>query len=224
MIYYRRNLPHIFIKGYAFFVTTRLDGSIPTARIKQLHNELENSKKTISAIQDLSIRKASNLKIQRKFFKEYELLLHHGNYGPHWLSDHAVAEIVKNSFHWGDPDKYQLYAFTIMPNHVHLVLKPVFQDSDNTEQTPPKRPNDKGDYFLSNLLQSIKKYSAREANKVLGRKGKFWQHENYDHLVRDYDELLRCMDYTLNNPIKAGLAKAQDDYKWNYVNWELLEE
>ena len=224
MIYYRRNLPHYFIKGSVFFVTTRLAGSIPMARLEQLHNELENGKKSIKAIQDLSMRKDSNLKLQRWFFKEYEALLHYGNWGPKWLAVDAVAEIVKDSFHWGEGDRYQLFAFTIMPNHAHIVLKPIFPDNDTTEQTPPKRPNDKDDYFLSNLLQSIKKYSAREANKVLGREGNFWQHESYDHLVRDYDELIRCMDYTLNNPIKTGLANYQNDYKWNYVNRQLLEE
>jgi len=223
MIYYRRHLPHFFIKGCTFFVTTRLAGSIPMARLEQLHNELENNKKPIRAIKNFAERRESNLKLQRWFFKEYESLLHYGNWGPQWLTNDAVAEIVKDSFHWGEGDRYQLFAFTIMPNHAHLVLRPLFPDGESAEQTPPKRPNDKGDYFLSNLLQSIKKYSGREANKVLGRDGKFWQHESYDHLIRDGDELIRCMEYTLNNPIKAGLAKSRENYKWNYVNRQLLE-
>ena len=67
-------------------------------------------------------------------------------------------------------------------------------------------------------MQDIKKFTAREANKVLDRKGKFWQHESYDHVVRDQKELREIVKYILNNPVKAGLCEDIDKWKWNYFN------
>ncbi len=67
-------------------------------------------------------------------------------------------------------------------------------------------------------MESIKKFSARTCNKLLNRTGKpFWQHESYDRLVRDRDELYRIIAYVLDNPIKAGLCENHKDWKWSYI-------
>ena len=66
---------------------------------------------------------------------------------------------------------------------------------------------------VDDIMKSIKGYSAREANKILGRKGSFWQTESFDHIVRNEDELNRIVKYVIMNPVKAGLAE-----KWQ--NWE----
>jgi putative transposase len=54
------------------------------------------------------------------------------------------------------------------------------------------------------------------SNKLLKRKGIFWQHESYDHVVRDQDECSRIIRYVLENPVKAGLAGSAGEWKWNY--------
>jgi len=73
-----------------------------------------------------------------------------------------------------------------MANHVHVLLLRI---------TP------------SRLLQSLKGFTAREANRVLGRTGEpFWQAESYDHWVRDENEYGRIAAYIENNPVKAGLV------------------
>ena len=70
-------------------------------------------------------------------------------------------------------------------------------------------------------MKNIKSYSAREANKILGRRGSFWQAESYDHIVRDEDELERIIKYVIYNPVKAGLVDRWEDWKHTYLleNW-----
>ena len=74
-------------------------------------------------------------------------------------------------------------------------------------------------YPLKRIMQSLKRYTARQANKVLERKGAFWQAESYDHVVRDADELVRIVQYVINNPVKAGLVSYWEAWPWTYVNW-----
>ena len=67
-------------------------------------------------------------------------------------------------------------------------------------------------------MQSIKRFSARQANKILNRTGSFWQAESYDHVVRDENEYYRVVKYISNNPVKAGLIEKCEDWKFNYCN------
>lgn len=65
-------------------------------------------------------------------------------------------------------------------------------------------------------MQSLKGYTARKANCLLGRSGTFWQHESYDHVVRDPSEWRRIVNYVLNNPVKAGLVDTWEKWQWSY--------
>ena len=68
----------------------------------------------------------------------------------------------------------------------------------------------------SRFLQTLKGYTAREANRLLGRTGQpFWQAETYDHTVRDDRESDRIKAYIENNPVKAGLVAKAEDYIWS---------
>ncbi|MEX1097888.1 MAG: hypothetical protein WED34_17720 [Planctomycetales bacterium] len=64
-------------------------------------------------------------------------------------------------------------------------------------------------------MQSVKGYTARGCNKLLGLSGAFWQDESYDHVVRDQEELFRIIDYIENNPVKAGLVARREDWKFS---------
>jgi REP element-mobilizing transposase RayT len=68
-------------------------------------------------------------------------------------------------------------------------------------------------------MQSLKWYTAKECNKILNCTGQFWQHESYDHVVRNEEELNRIIEYILNNPVKAGLVETHEDWKWNYCKY-----
>jgi len=53
------------------------------------------------------------------------------------------------------------------------------------------------------------------ANTILGRQGKFWQIESYDHWIRDEQEFWRVIEYIENNPVKIGLCQKPEDWKWS---------
>jgi REP element-mobilizing transposase RayT len=72
---------------------------------------------------------------------------------------------------------------------------------------------------MSAIMHSLKRYTARESNLLLGREGQFWQHENYDHVVRDEAELNRIIRYVLNNPAEAGLVERWEDWQWSYCKY-----
>jgi len=67
-------------------------------------------------------------------------------------------------------------------------------------------------------MQSIKRVSARESNKILQREGTFWLNESFDRLVRDDKELYFTIEYVINNPVKAGLCKRPEDWKYTYLH------
>lgn len=79
-----------------------------------------------------------------------------------------------------------------MPNHVHAVFKA------------------RAGFSLRRILHGWKSFTANQCNKILGRTGPFWMEESYDRLIRDEDELRRFVNYTLENPAKAGLVS----WKW----------
>ena len=103
-------------------------------------------------------------------------------------------------------------------NHVHVVFTPLPMRSsktDNTTQTNSLCYN-----TLSTIMQSLKGYTARKANLLLGRSGPFWQHESYDHVIRDPSEWQRIVTYVLNNPVKAGLVDTWEKWQWSYCRLE----
>ena len=77
-------------------------------------------------------------------------------------------------------------------------------------------------YIVTKILQDLKSKTALKANKILNRSGAFWQHESYDHVVRDEKELRRIVEYVLNNPVKAGFCEKWEDWQWSYCNFNLL--
>ncbi|MEX0967636.1 MAG: transposase [Bacteroidia bacterium] len=134
---------------------------------------------------------------QSRYFGLFDNLLDKANSGPTYLSEPAIAKIVVDSLHYLDSRDWTLISFCIMPNHVHLVV-----------EKPEKE--------LFRILQSHKRHTARESDKLLNRTGNFWQAESYDHCVRDGNELERIIKYVLNNPVKAALVKSWEDWPHSY--------
>jgi putative transposase len=109
--------------------------------------------------------------------------------GPFWLRMAPIAALVVDAIAFGqDPLKhYELVAFVVMPNHLHLLVTPHIP--------------------IAKLTRRLKCNTAREANRMLGRTGEaFWQPESYDHWVRNEQEWGRIVRYIENNPVVAGLA------------------
>ena len=117
--------------------------------------------------------------------------------GPMWLLQPSVAQVVLQCIDTGVHLRhYELHAYVIMSNHVHLLITP---------QIDPSR-----------LIKSLKGTSAREGNKLLQRTGTpFWQKECYDHWVRDEREFEKIQEYIEENPVKAGLVARAELYPWS---------
>lgn len=169
----RGYLPHLKAEGGQYFVTFRLADSLPAEILNQLDGMPE--------------------KQRPKKVEEYLDAAH----GECWLGKTEVAEILKQALLKFRGTRYHLHAWVIMPNHVHLLIEPI---ADNS---------------LSGILQGMKSVSAHEANKLLGREGVFWQSESYDHLIRDDADRARCVEYIAQNPVKAGLAEDAGKFQFS---------
>ena len=146
------------------------------------------------------------------------MLLDGASIGPVWLKGERVASIIAESLHHRDERVYRLDAFTIMANHVHMVIKPLpkYPVQDIDLKNVSRTAGDIEYHSLASIMQSLKGYTAFQANQILGREGEFWAHESYDHWIRDNDEWQRIVAYVLNNPLKAGYVENWQDWKWNY--------
>jgi REP element-mobilizing transposase RayT len=118
-------------------------------------------------------------------------------HGECWLRRPEIAKIVADALRFHAGQRFDLRAWVVMPNHVHAVLRPL------------------NEFSLSQILQSWKGFTAREANRRLKRQGEFWQAESYDHLVRDDEDLSRCCQYTTMNPVNARLCARPEDWPWS---------
>jgi putative transposase len=202
--YYRRRLPHLQPPGAMLFVTFRLAGSIPIATLQMVREERERVEKQIAHITDLAERERLKSEEQRRLFGKWDNALDSAESGPTWLKDECVAQIICDTLHYLAKQRYLLEAFCIMPNHVHLVCTPLALGDENY-------------HAIGHIMHSLKVHTALEANKILHRTGDFWQHENYDHVVRDEAEYQRIVAYVLNNPVKARLVERPRDWKWSYT-------
>ena len=101
--------------------------------------------------------------------------------------------------------RIQLSAFVVMPDHVHLLLSPLRDD-----QGWP--------YPLTDILQCLKSATAHRINSLLFRSGPVWQEESFDHVLRSDESLREKCEYIRQNPVRGGLVKSWQDYKWVWVD------
>ncbi len=188
--YYRRHLPHWQPKNAVFFVTFRLKFSLPGVVVALLREQHSSGAASMT---------------EGKAFVKWDAFLDNQKSGPRWLARADVSAIVSGVMRDHDRQQYELYAYCIMPNHVHAVFEPL-------DQATP----------LSQIVRSVKGRTARAANVILCREGAFWQDESYDHVIRDNIEFARIVDYVLNNPVRAGLAAKWDDWPGTYCREELF--
>ena len=136
--------------------------------------------------------------------KRVELYLDQG-FGECFFKNAKVAETVQNALLFHDGAKYKLHSWTIMPNHIHFLL------------TPNKA------FALEEIVHSIKSFSANQANKILGRKGIFWQHEPFDRYIRNRQHFVNVIKYIENNPVKAKLCEKPEDWKYSSAHYRMSQ-
>lgn len=172
MAEYRRRLPHFHPDGAYLFVTWRLHGSVPVAEPDVIYPTPGHA----FAAQDRALGRAP---------------------GVLWLTDTRVARRVAVAIRAAERRNfYELSAWVVMPNHVHLLIL-------------PRKP-------VPQIMHWLKGTTARESNLLLGRSGQpFWQHESYDHWVRNEKEFCRIVAYIEENPVQAGLSITAEDWAWS---------
>jgi putative transposase len=134
-------------------------------------------------------------------FLAMDRLLDNARTGPLYLRQPEIARMVVEAIHYQEDalGHYALYNYVVMGNHVHILVTPRVE--------------------VSKAMQSLKRFTAKEANCMLNRTGRpFWQDESYDRLVRDETEFRRIVRYIEMNPVKAGLVASPEEFPWSSVS------
>ena len=169
-------LPHRDEPGLVQFVTCRLADAFPT--------KLRSEREGLLKIED-----------DRKRRIELEAYLDKGR-GECHLRRRDIAATVEGSLLFRHDVQYDLHAWVIMPNHVHLLFR--------VRDAP-----------MWHLVDAWKGFTAKAANRILGRKGQFWQEGYWDTYMRDGGHELRTRRYIENNPTKAKLVAFAKDWLWS---------
>ena len=162
-------------------ITFRLYDSLPKEVIEEIKLKLDINE------DDDSYDSIQYQRLRQKI-AEYE----DAGYGQCFLRDERIAAIMQDTLKHFDGERYQLICWCIMPNHVHVLIEV-----------------NEG-WSLSRIMHGWRSYTAKEANRILGRTGKFWMEEYYDRYIRDDNHLQKTINYILNNPANAGL----DEWPW----------
>ena len=118
--------------------------------------------------------------------------------GPRWLGQPRIAAICAQALLYGERVRfsYDLFAWVVMPNHVHVVMKPIIS--------------------LPEAMRWLKAATANRANVLLGRTGTaFWQREYFDRWIRSERQLAAVIDYVEDNPVRSGLAACSEEWPWS---------
>jgi putative transposase len=189
---YEQALPHWRQDGATYFVTFRLNDSLPQEKLHELRafksefaNRRANQRRPNSKV-------TSRGEMAREIMRRVEGWLDEGS-GDCCLRPASVASIVLEAMLSTDGSRCELDCCVVMPNHVHAVVRPLHPREDP----------------LENIIRTWKGTSARLINELLGRSGVLWQRESFDRIVRDEEHLWRVLQYIGDNPSKASLTAAE---------------
>jgi putative transposase len=193
-----RKLPHWSQAGTLCFITWRTDDSMPAPVMRRWQRERREILQNFGIDSyapnwrlELSRLAADRRQqVHRQLASRFDHHLDCGH-GPCVLKREEFASIVADSLHHFDGQRYELTDFTIMPNHVHLLAAFVDEES------------------MLAQCESWKHYTAVQINRILGRKGRFWQQDGFDHLARSVDQFEALREYIAGNPMKARLQPGQ---------------
>jgi REP element-mobilizing transposase RayT len=191
----RGYLPHVHVSEGIYFVTFRLADSLPSSLLFEWKEELLRKQRGTSDDQYLKVLDHEyQAKIQDYLDKSY---------GHCWLKIPEIASVVDGAIRYFNNQRYQLFAWTIMPNHVHVLFRLC------------------GSFTVSSIMHSWKSFTARKANQLLGRKGEFWQREYFDRVMTSSRQMEFTLRYILNNPVKAGFCKEVSEWRWTGCSEEM---
>lgn len=196
------HLPHWDQEGATYFITWRTADSLPkpvweawrTERAEWLKNNgIDPSQQDWRKLLELLPDE------KRRAFRRFSSQLEHAidaGHGECSLLQNNHASIVADTLKFFDGQRYTLSDFVIMPNHVHVIVGGLARQE------------------MLRQVESWKKWSAIKINEALGRKGRFWQDESFDHLIRGEESFQKFRRYIAENPVKARLSEGE------YVLWQ----
>ncbi len=176
---HQQNLPHWQQGETMLFVTWRLQDSLPEAVVEKIKEHRNRWLASHPQPWDETTFKEYN----RLFTLRMEDLLD-DCHGSCLLRNPSHSTIVANALLHFHTERYTLDSFVIMPNHVHVLFRPI------------------GENKLGDIVGSWKRFSSREINKARGETGTFWQREAWDRLIRSQRHLDWARRYILKNPDK----------------------
>ncbi|MFD1553698.1 hypothetical protein DNU06_10105 [Putridiphycobacter roseus] len=191
--WHKGNLPHRNKVDLIQFITFRLGDSIPKKALEELEASLKNIKDEKTRIQ------------KQKTLEKY---LDNG-YGCCALAKKEMAQVMLDALLHHDGDKYDLLAWSIMPNHVHVMIK--------TKDELPKIIQSWKSFTGKWAIKHNKKYKLNLPDKA----DRFWMPEYWDRFIRDANHFNATVSYILNNPKKAGLPK--DHLAYIYTGHAITE-
>ena len=182
----QNHLPH-WQQGKAWvFVTWRLGDAMPKAKLDQWRAERETWMKHHPEPWD----EKTEAEYHERFSHQIDEWLDQGS-GSCLLKDPANASVVADALRHFNGDRYELASFVVMPNHVHVLFRPL------------------EGHALPEIVKSWKGFTSREINKQAGKTGALWQDEYWDRLIRNEQHFFKVAEYIRENPVKAKLRERQ---------------
>ncbi|MCY3776831.1 MAG: transposase [Candidatus Aminicenantes bacterium] len=179
-------LPHWQQDNVLVFVTWRLGDSLPQTKLDQWKEERKIWLKRHPRPWDVK----TAIRYHKRFSRRIEDWLDRGS-GSCVLKAPALANMVADALRHFDGERYELVSFVVMPNHVHVLFRPL------------------GSHAIPKIVKSWKWFTARKINKKIGTSGRFWQEDYWDRLIRHPLHFSKCVEYIRENPTKAGLSDGQ---------------
>jgi REP element-mobilizing transposase RayT len=172
----RGYLPHRDSPRLVQFVTCNLVDAFPAALRSewQAFLKLENERERRQELEDYLDR----------------------NHGECWLRRPEIAALVEGNWRYFHPLRYELRAWCVMPNHIHVLFRVAAMP-------------------MSRVMKQAKSFTANEANKLLQRDGAFWMEDYFDTCIRSAEHEKSVVHYIENNPVKARLVREARQWPWS---------
>jgi putative transposase len=214
--YYRGNLPHFQLPGQWYFITCVLQNVAPNQALKNYSRKMKVALFRCKNFQDDNLNPCEILKskrdyqiLKKRYFFCFDKLLNKSYTGQITLNDGNNRKIIEDALRFWENKRLYSHAWCIMPNHFHWVVS-IFRKNENGEPV-----------YLQDILHSIKSYTAHQINKNESTTGQLWMHESFETTIRNEKHFMNVINYTVNNPVKAGLVKNWLEWSGTYLEEEL---
>jgi len=125
------------------------------------------------------------------------------NREPVFFDDHDRLTYLEFLEYYTRQYQAEIWAYCLMPNHVHLVAIPKTSNA------------------LSRGIGYTNQVYTQHINRKYYRSGRIWQNRFFSSIVDTDEHLWAVARYVENNPVKAGLAEAAQEYRWSSARHHL---